>query len=77
LRVFSPLCPHLGCGYRWEGTERKFKCPCHGSVYAITGEVLAGPAPRPLDTLPTKVENGRLLVIYEEFKAGLPAKVET
>ena len=76
ITVFSPLCPHLGCGYRWEGGERKFKCPCHGSVYRITGEVLAGPAPRPLDTLPAKVENGRLLVIYEEFKAGLPAKVE-
>lgn len=77
LRVFSPLCPHLGCGYRWDGSDRKFKCPCHGSVYGITGEVLAGPAPRSLDTLPTKVENGRLLVIYEEFKAGLSTKVET
>ena len=76
LRVFSPLCPHLGCGYRWDGSERRFKCPCHGSVYSVTGEVLAGPAPRSLDTLPTKVENGRLLVLYEEFKTGLSAKVE-
>src|SRR6185436_8025747 len=25
LKVFSPLCPHLGCGYRWDGGERKFK----------------------------------------------------
>ncbi len=76
ITVFSPLCPHLGCGYRWDGGERRFKCPCHGSVYGVTGEVLAGPAPRPLDTLPAKVENGRLLVIYEEYKAGLPTKVE-
>ena len=75
ITVFSPLCPHLGCGYRWDGGERRFKCPCHGSVYAITGEVLAGPAPRPLDTLPAKVEDGRLLVIYEEYKAGLTVKV--
>jgi len=74
--VFSPLCPHLGCGYRWDGGERKFKCPCHGSVYSITGDVLAGPAPRPLDALPDKIENGRLLVIYEEYKSGLSAKVE-
>ena len=74
--VFSPLCPHLGCGYRWDGVDRRFKCPCHGSVYSITGEVLAGPAPRPLDTLPDKIEDGRLLVMYEEYKAGLTAKVK-
>ncbi len=74
--VFSPLCPHLGCGYRWDGGERKFKCPCHGSVYSITGEVLAGPAPRRLDVLPEKIEKERLLVIYEEYKAGLSTKVE-
>lgn len=76
ITVFSPLCPHLGCGYRWDGGEQKFKCPCHGSVYSITGEVLAGPAPRPLDTLPAKIENGRLLVVYQEYKSGLSAKVE-
>jgi menaquinol-cytochrome c reductase iron-sulfur subunit len=74
--VFSPLCPHLGCGYRWDGGERQFKCPCHESVYSITGEVLAGPAPRPLDTLPEKIENGRLLVMYEEYKSGLSVKVK-
>lgn len=73
--VFSPICPHLGCGYRWDDHDRRFKCPCHGSVYSVTGQVLAGPAPRPLDPLPSKIENGRLLVMYKEFKAGLPRPV--
>ncbi len=76
VSVFSPLCTHLGCGYHWDGGERKFKCPCHGSVYDVSGNVLHGPAPRHLDLLPSKVENGRLLVIYKEFKAGLPNSVE-
>jgi menaquinol-cytochrome c reductase iron-sulfur subunit len=76
ITVFSPICPHLGCGYRWDDAEQKFKCPCHNSVYSITGQVLAGPAPRPLDVLPNKVEHGRLLVLYKEFKAGLPKQVE-
>ena len=76
VTVFSPICTHLGCGYRWEVPDRKFKCPCHGSVYDVTGKVLAGPAPRQLDVLPSKVENGRLFVIYKEFKAGLPTAVE-
>ncbi len=76
ITVYSPICPHLGCGYRWDQQDRLFKCPCHGSVYDIDGAVKAGPAPRPLDTLPSKVENGQLYVKYEEFKTGLSKKVE-
>lgn len=76
ITIFSPLCTHLGCGYRWEGEQRQFYCPCHNSYFALDGTVLAGPAPRPLDTLPAKIENGRLLVIYKEFKAGTAAKIE-
>lgn len=76
ITVFSPICTHLGCGYRWDDAEHKFLCPCHGSVYDINGRVLAGPAPRPLDVLPSKVENGRLLVMYKEFKSGLTEPVE-
>jgi menaquinol-cytochrome c reductase iron-sulfur subunit len=76
VTVFSPLCTHLGCGYHWDATDRKFKCPCHGSVYDVTGQVLAGPAPRHLDVLPSKVEDARLLVMYKEFKSGVSDRVE-
>lgn len=74
--VFSPVCPHLGCGYRWDAVDRKFKCPCHGSTFDINGRVLGGPAPRDLDTLPAKVENGILYVKYEKFRLGVSEKVE-
>lgn len=74
--VYSPICTHLGCGYRWESEELRFKCPCHGSVYDVKGTVLAGPAPRSLDILPSKIEQGRLLVQYKEFKPGLSRPVE-
>ena len=74
--VFSPICPHLGCGFRWDAGDSKFKCPCHGSIYDATGKVLAGPAPRSLDVLPSKVEQGTLSVIYKEFKSGLDHPVE-
>jgi len=76
VTVFSPMCTHLGCGYRWEDADRKFKCPCHGSIYDAGGKVLGGPAPRPLDVLPSKIEDGKLFVIYKEFKAGLSKSVE-
>lgn len=76
VTVFSPICTHLGCGYRWEENDHTFKCPCHDSVYDVEGHVKSGPAPRRLDVLPVKVEQGRLLVMYKEFKAGLPVAKE-
>jgi menaquinol-cytochrome c reductase iron-sulfur subunit len=76
VTVFSPMCPHLGCGYHWDRGEQKFKCPCHGSVFDVSGRVVGGPAPRPLDVLPYKVEGGRLLVVYKEFKSGVAQQTE-
>jgi nitrate reductase gamma subunit len=75
VTVFSPICPHLGCEYNWNRQAGHFECPCHGSVYAINGKVLGGPAPRPIDTLPARVENGQLYVEWETFKVGIPQKV--
>ncbi|MFO0775352.1 MAG: ubiquinol-cytochrome c reductase iron-sulfur subunit [Nitrospiraceae bacterium] len=76
VTCFSPMCTHLGCGFAWDQAEQVFKCPCHGSVFEKDGRVKAGPAPRPLDVLPTKIEDGRLHVVYKEFKAGLPTSIE-
>ena len=41
-----------------------------------TGAVLGGPPPRPLDTLPVKVENGEVHVLYQSFRTGVPDKIE-
>jgi len=75
VTVFSPVCPHLGCGYHWDEDKKQFVCPCHASVYDIGGKVLAGPAPRALDTLPTRIEGGKLYVRYETFRLGVADKV--
>jgi len=76
VTVFSPICTHLGCHLGWDAQERQFRCPCHGSVFSMEGKVLAGPAPRPLDTLPSRIENGELLVEWERFEPGVRQKVQ-
>ena len=77
--VFNPRCPHLTCAYSWkaEGPHKgHFFCPCHDGVFDINGQVLGGPPPRPLDTLPVKVEDGRLFTMYKDFRAGSAEKIE-
>ena len=51
-----------GCLVRWDEQQESFLCPCHGAVFDKNGIVVAGPPPRPLQKLQTKVEAGILYV---------------
>ncbi len=73
--AFSTKCPHLGCNVHWSAEAGEFRCPCHGSRFAIDGHVLGGPAPRGLDTLPVRVQGDRIDVMDLEFRAGRASKV--
>jgi Rieske Fe-S protein len=72
--VYNGRCVHLGCAYSWNPTDKLFECPCHGGRYTIDGKVVAGPPPRPLDTLQWKVDQGNLVVDYKDFRLGVPEK---
>ena len=67
-------CPHLGCTVPWKPTDPvepgdegfaqqgRFNCPCHGSIYNRYGQIITGPAPRPMDRFPITIEAGKIRV---------------
>jgi glycine/D-amino acid oxidase-like deaminating enzyme/nitrite reductase/ring-hydroxylating ferredoxin subunit len=54
VHSYSAVCPHLGCIVQWNGEEKSFDCPCHGSRFTCTGEVINGPATTSLEKINLK-----------------------
>jgi menaquinol-cytochrome c reductase iron-sulfur subunit len=73
--VFNGRCTHLGCAYNWQNEQHQFACPCHAGVFGLDGKVLAGPPPRALDKLETRVEGAELQVHFEDFRLGTSDQV--
>ncbi len=63
IYALSTTCTHLGCTPNWLEGDKKFKCPCHGSGFKISGVNFEGPAPRPLERYAIKkTEEGQIVV---------------
>jgi cytochrome b6-f complex iron-sulfur subunit len=63
LYALSTTCTHLGCTPNWLEREQKFKCPCHGSGFYISGINFEGPAPRPLERWAVRIgDDGQVVV---------------
>ncbi len=74
VRVLSPICPHLGCSIPWIEAKQQFVCPCHTAIFALDGARVSGPAPRSMDDLESKIDNGMLKVRYQYFRQLISKK---
>ena len=51
LHALSSVCPHRACDVEWNGQEKVWDCPCHGSRFSREGQVIRGPAAQPLSAV--------------------------
>jgi len=72
IYAFEAKCTHLGCTPRWEKASGRFKCPCHGSNFDIEGDVVAGPAPKPLYRLNIQIAGDGQLVVNKARRNNNP-----
>jgi Rieske Fe-S protein len=63
VTVFSDLCTHLSCRVNWKEDQSVFFCPCHDGAFDVTGVVVAGPPPRPLDEFQTQIVDGQIQIL--------------
>lgn len=60
ITAMSLTCTHLGCTVSLDGD--RFACPCHGSVFALNGEVIKGPAAKRLTVFAAEEKDGKVTV---------------
>ncbi len=61
LIAVNPKCTHQGCDVKWAAGEKKYACPCHGASFDANGEVLNGPATKPLTAYKAKIVGTQVL----------------
>lgn len=49
LHIVNTTCTHMGCEINWNSAEKSWDCPCHGSRFTYEGDIIEGPAVKPLD----------------------------
>lgn len=61
-RAYSAICTHLGCIISWDQNRQQFLCPCHVAIFDINGNVVSGPAPRPLPKYKVQVREDKVYI---------------
>lgn len=76
VAAWNAECPHLGCKIGYNAERTRFGCPCHDSSFSIDGSVQGGPAPRGMDPLEARVQDGHVEVRFVRYRAQIKERVE-
>ena len=60
--ALSRVCTHLGCLVDYQKDKKRLLCPCHAGIYDLSGSVISGPPPKPLQQFPLKVEGDSIII---------------
>ena len=77
VQALNVVCPHAGCFVDYNPAVKGYRCPCHDSTFALTGQISspASPAPRGLDELEVEIRNeSEVWVKFQNFRAGQAKK---
>ncbi len=62
LRVFSAVCTHLGCTVIYESDTGTILCPCHNGRFDLSGNVVSGPPPTPLESYNVEISGEDIVI---------------
>lgn len=61
-KAFSAVCTHLNCTVQYQESSRQIWCACHNGTYDLTGRVVSGPPPKPLEEFVVRVRGDELVI---------------
>lgn len=61
VAAVSAVCTHMSCVVKYQGAG-VISCPCHAAAFDLNGNVMGGPAPRPLPSYPVRIEGQNIVV---------------
>ncbi len=60
--ALSRTCTHLGCLVEYHHAQQRMVCPCHAGTFDLEGNVLSGPPPKSLTTIPFRIEGDNIVI---------------